>query len=152
MERYTWIELTDMHLAYSAAFTSGRAAQRLYRYRYPNRRITHNTFSSINRRLCQSGTVHRRADDQGRGVLCEHAEEPCWLYVKNKVPLALKRNFAAHRWRARYNDELYELYKEVDLETHIRCQRLRWLGHIIRMENTRKVKIVFNNTPEGATL
>ena len=55
-------------------------------------------------------------------------------------------------WRARYNDELYELYKEADLETHIRCQRLRWLGHIIRMENTRKVKIVFNNNPEGARL
>ena len=45
-----------------------------------------------------------------------------------------------------------ELYKEADLETHIRCQRLRWLGHIIRMENTRKVKIVFNNNPEGARL
>ena len=56
------------------------------------------------------------------------------------------------RWRARYyNDELYELYKEADLETHIRCQRLRWLGHI-RMENTRKVKIFFNNNPEGARL
>ena len=27
MERYTWIELADMHLAYDAAFTSGRAAQ-----------------------------------------------------------------------------------------------------------------------------
>ena len=53
-------------------------------------------------------------------------------------------------WRARYNDELYELYKEVDLESHIRCQRLRWLGHMKRMENIRKVKIVFNNNPEGA--
>ena len=55
-------------------------------------------------------------------------------------------------WRARYNDELYELYKEANLETHIRCQRLRWLRHIIRMENTSKVKIVFNNNPEGARL
>ena len=50
-------------------------------------------------------------------------------------------------WRARYKDELYELYKEADLETHIRRQR-----HIIRMENTRKVKIVFNNNPEGTRL
>ena len=39
MERYTWIELAKMHLAYGAAFTSGRAAQRLSRDRYPNRRI-----------------------------------------------------------------------------------------------------------------
>ena len=28
MERYTWIELANMHLAYGAAFTSGRAVQR----------------------------------------------------------------------------------------------------------------------------
>ena len=77
MERYTRTELANMHLAYSATFTSGRAAQRLYRDRYPNRRITHHTtFSSIRRRLRQSGTVHRRVDGQVRGVLCEHAEEP----------------------------------------------------------------------------
>ena len=78
MERYTWIELTNMHRAYGAAFPRGRAVQRLYRDRYPNCRNTHHTtFSSIHRRLCQSGTVHRRVDGQGRGVLCEHAEEPC---------------------------------------------------------------------------
>ena len=78
MERYTWIDLANMHLAYGAAFTSGRAVQRLYRDRYPNRRITHHTtFSSIHRRLCQSVTVHRRVDGQGRGILCEHAEEQC---------------------------------------------------------------------------
>ena len=70
--------IADMQLAYGAAFTSGCAAQRLYRYRYPNRRVTHHTtFSSIHRRLCQSGTVHRRVDGQGRGVLCEHADVPC---------------------------------------------------------------------------
>ena len=83
MESYTWIELVNMHVAYDAAFTSGRAAQRLYRDRYPNNRITHHTtFSSIHRRLCQSGTVHRRVNDQGT---CEHAEEPCCV--------------AAHRFR-----------------------------------------------------
>ena len=100
MECYTWIELADIHLAYGATFTSGRAAQRLYRDRYPNCRITHHTtFSSIRRRLCQSGTVQRRVNGQGRGVLCEHAEEPCCgTYVENKVPLALKRSVAAHRF------------------------------------------------------
>ena len=74
---YSWIELANMHLAYgAAAFTNGRAAQGLYLDRYTNRRITHHTtFSSIHRRLCQSGTVHRRVDGKGWGVLCEHAEE-----------------------------------------------------------------------------
>ena len=56
-----------MHLAYGATFTGGRAAKRLYRDRYPNRLIPHHTkFSSIHRRLFQSGTVHRRVDGQGR--------------------------------------------------------------------------------------
>ena len=30
---YEWIELTDMHLVYGATFTTGRAAQTLYRDR-----------------------------------------------------------------------------------------------------------------------
>ena len=78
MERYTWIKLANMHLAYGAAFTSGRAVQRFYRDIYTNRWITHHTtFSSIRRRLCQLGTVHRRVDGQGWGILCEHAEEQC---------------------------------------------------------------------------
>ncbi|PSN32098.1 hypothetical protein C0J52_23380 [Blattella germanica] len=38
-------------------------------------------------------------------------------------------NETADGWRARYNSEVYTLYKEPDLETHIRFQRLRWLGH-----------------------
>ncbi|KAJ4446086.1 hypothetical protein ANN_12778 [Periplaneta americana] len=67
----------------------------------------------------------------------------------------LRRIFGAietvDRWRARYN-EIYELYKESDLEAHIRCQRLRWLGHVTRMETTRKVKVVFNNNPDGTRL
>ena len=68
MERYTWIELADLHLAYGATFTNGRAAHWLYQDRYPNCRIPHHTtFPSIHRRLCQSGTVHRRVDGQGRG-------------------------------------------------------------------------------------
>ena len=99
MERYTWIELANMHLAYGAVFTSGRAAQRHYRDRYPNPRITHHTtFSSIHRRLCQSGTLHRRVDGQGRGVLCEQCRGTMLQYVENKVPLAQKRSVAAHRF------------------------------------------------------
>ena len=101
MERYTWIELANMHLAYGAAFTSGRAAQRLYRDIYPNRRITqHTTFSSIHRRLCQSGTVHRGVDGErtGRFVRTPDAEKAVLQYVENKAPLALKRSVGGHRF------------------------------------------------------
>ena len=91
MERYTWIELADIHLAYGVTFISGRAAQKLYWDRYPNRRIPHHTtFSSIHCRLCQSGTVHRRVDGQGRGnfVRIPEAEEAVLQYVENNSSLS----------------------------------------------------------------
>jgi hypothetical protein len=38
-------------------------------------------------------------------------------------------------WRSRYNGELYRLYDEIGLVTAIRISRLRWAGHIVRMED-----------------
>ena len=37
-------------------------------------------------------------------------------------------------WRSRYNEELYSLYDETDLVTTTRITRLRWAGHIVRMQ------------------
>jgi hypothetical protein len=34
-------------------------------------------------------------------------------------------------WRVKYNDELYTLYKENDIVTYIKINRLRWAGHVI---------------------
>jgi hypothetical protein len=34
------------------------------------------------------------------------------------------------QWRMRYNKELYELYKDVDLVTFIKLKRLQWAGHV----------------------
>ncbi|KAJ4451411.1 hypothetical protein ANN_02873 [Periplaneta americana] len=68
-------------------------------------------------------------------------------YLRGKSKKDIRAIETVDGWRARYNNEIYELYKESDLEAHIRCQRLRWLGHVTRMETTRKVKIVFNNNP-----
>jgi len=66
MERYTWIELSDMHLTYGAANCNGRAAQRLYQQRYPGRRIPHHSiFESIHRHLRENGSF-RRSNGQGR--------------------------------------------------------------------------------------
>jgi hypothetical protein len=33
----------------------------------------------------------------------------------------------------RYNKELYELYKDVDLVTFIKLKRLQWAGHVQRL-------------------
>lgn len=52
-------------------------------------------------------------------------------------------------WRQRYNHELYELYDDVDLVKRVRINRLRWLGHLVRMENNTPAKVVFDSGPEG---
>ena len=52
-------------------------------------------------------------------------------------------------WRSRYNDELYTLYAHETIVQKIKFQRLRWLGHIFRMEEEApQRKCVFSN-PHG---
>ena len=55
---------------------------------------------------------------------------------------------AVRRWR--YNSELMALYEDLDLVSFIKLNRLRWIGHVYRMENTRKVTQVFYNNPQGS--
>jgi hypothetical protein len=37
-------------------------------------------------------------------------------------------------WRIRYNEELNRFIKEEDIVKFIKVQRIRWLGHVKRME------------------
>ena len=52
-------------------------------------------------------------------------------------------------WRIRFNHELYQLYKEPTITTYIKIQRLRWAGHLVRMERSRAPNRVFNGRMEG---
>ena len=52
-------------------------------------------------------------------------------------------------WRSRYNEELYRLYDETDLVTTIRITRLRWAGHIVRMQDNLPCKKITLDKPEG---
>jgi hypothetical protein len=38
------------------------------------------------------------------------------------------------QWKSRYNKELYDLFKEPNLSITIRTARLRWTGHVRRMD------------------
>ena len=55
-------------------------------------------------------------------------------------------------WRARYNQELYELYNDQTFTGAIRSQRLRWIDHVQRMSELRIPKISFTSTPDGTRL
>lgn len=52
-------------------------------------------------------------------------------------------------WRRRFNHELYELYEEPDIVSVIKISRLRWLGHVQRMDENRIPKKLFNGHPDG---
>ncbi|XP_060665650.1 uncharacterized protein LOC132797914 [Drosophila nasuta] len=47
-------------------------------------------------------------------------------------------------YRIRYNHELYELYGDVDVANRVKSQRLRWLGHVARMDEDAPARKVFD--------
>ena len=52
-------------------------------------------------------------------------------------------------WRSKYNEELYRLYDEADLVTTIKITRLRWAGHVMRMQDNLPCKKITLDKPEG---
>ena len=51
--------------------------------------------------------------------------------------------------RMRMNHELYELYADIDIVRRVKIQRLRWLGHIARMDDNAPAKKTFASNPSG---
>jgi hypothetical protein len=43
-----------------------------------------------------------------------------------------------------------QLYGDLDIVSFIRINRLRWIGHVNRMDNKRMVYQVFANQPQGS--
>lgn len=52
-------------------------------------------------------------------------------------------------YRIRWNDELYELYNDVDVAKRMNVQRLRWLGHVVRMDEEAPARKVFDAVVGG---
>ena len=53
------------------------------------------------------------------------------------------------QWRIKTNLELITKYKSQDIGTVIKIGRLEWIGHVIRMNETRSVKKIFEGKLEG---
>jgi hypothetical protein len=66
----------------------------------------------------------------------------------------LKRIFGSKRdkvtgdWRKRYNEELNDLYSAPTIVRVIKTKRMRWAGHVARMEEGRGVYRVLVGKPE----
>ena len=71
---------------------------------------------------------------------------------ENKV---LKRIFGPRRdevtgdWRRWHNDELNDLYSSPNIVRVINSRRMRWAGHVARMDEERGVYRVLVGRPEG---
>ena len=52
-------------------------------------------------------------------------------------------------WRIKTNLELMTKYKSQDIVNVIKIRRLEWIGHVIRMNETRSVKQIFEGKLEG---
>jgi hypothetical protein len=52
-------------------------------------------------------------------------------------------------WRKLHNDELHSLYSSPNIVRVIKSRRLRWVGHVARMEEERGVYQVLVGKPEG---
>jgi hypothetical protein len=53
-------------------------------------------------------------------------------------------------WGIKYSDELYNLYKDPDIVRVIQVARIRWLGHIVRVEDNSPCKKITFFQPEGS--
>jgi hypothetical protein len=53
-------------------------------------------------------------------------------------------------WRLRTNQELWELYKDLDIVADIIKQSLAWIGRVVRIDQGGTVKKIFEREPEGS--
>jgi hypothetical protein len=53
------------------------------------------------------------------------------------------------QWRIKTNAEMIPKYKSQNIITVIKIRRLEWLGHVVRMDETRSVKKIFEGKLEG---
>ena len=54
-------------------------------------------------------------------------------------------------WRRLHNEELHSLYRSSNIVKVIRSRRLRWAGHVARMEEGRSTFKILIGKPRGKT-
>jgi hypothetical protein len=60
-----------------------------------------------------------------------------------------KRVEVTGEWRKLHNEELHNLNSSTDIIRQVKSRRMRWVGHVARMGEERKVCKVLVGNPEG---
>jgi hypothetical protein len=71
----------------------------------------------------------------------------CWDVLKGRSKFGAKQERGM--LRRRYNFELCRLYKEPDIVKTIKIGRLRWIGHVMRMDVDDPVRKTLLEKPVG---
>jgi hypothetical protein len=59
-----------------------------------------------------------------------------------------KRDKVTGEWRKLHNEELHDLYSSLSILRIIKSRRMRWAGHVARMEKRNAYRLLVG-TPEG---
>jgi hypothetical protein len=70
------------------------------------------------------------------------------IWVLRKI-VGSKRDEITGSWRKLHNDELHNLYSSSYLIRMIKSRRVRWAGHVARMEEKRNAYKLLLGKPEG---
>ena len=101
MERFTWAELADIHLAYGSACGKGREAQRICHKRFPNSVCPdYRTFASVDRRIRETVTyaVNRHSTGRGRSFRTPHLMRTFCSVLRRIPPQATARLVTHSVW------------------------------------------------------
>ncbi|GFU01809.1 uncharacterized protein TNCV_1523151 [Trichonephila clavipes] len=111
--------------------------------------------------------THRDQRDKNLGALAEDSRNPsnpgnffaafgvCCSTCQTAKRRGIDLRFASEvfgengTWRKRSDFELYHSYKESDIVNFIKTQRIKWAGHVVRMDENRPTKKLFNAQPIG---
>jgi hypothetical protein len=63
-----------------------------------------------------------------------------------------KRDEVTGGWRKLHNEELHNLYSSPSIVTMIKSRRMRWAGHVARMEKRNAYRILVGNPEENRPL
>jgi hypothetical protein len=71
------------------------------------------------------------------------------LWVFSPRSYLVKRDEVTVEWRKLHNEELHNLYSSPDIIRQVKSRQMRWVGHVERMGEGRKVYKDLVGKPEG---
>ena len=85
--------------------------------------------------------------------MVSHVERGTQVKVfENKVLrkiFGVKRNENTGEWRKLHNAELHALYSSPNISRNLKSRKLRWTGHVARMQQSRNTYRVLVRKPES---